>query len=528
MPRFVGRGGHARPRARRLWPAGRPLALVAVCTALLVVLAGLLSVSPAAASQPEATPVLTLAESLELALEHSPRLGIAQSRARQALAQVDQAESLLKPRVDVFGTIAEQTTSDLLAGLGVEDPNLASHLLATHGDSVTSGAVGMSYTQLIWPLGESRIQLEQARLAPEVARAQEALERAQLLRDVENAYLSVLEAQATLEWARLLERNAQEALRVVQDRLELGAATELDRLAAEAGALQARQARQAAEDGLELAWEALYQIMGVPRPEQLPALEPLDQLPADALLAGLDPEALKAQARVGRPELVQARLGLEQSRLQVEQARIQKRPRLSLEASYTPEGAKNSLSLSLDDRALLQATLTRVESEVELIDPSLIDPSTGQPLPPSPESWKVGLQVTWNLLDGGASAAAVREAEEAVTQAELTVRQLEAAITLELAQHQTGLTQALLTLAAAERSVTEAAGRLAQVEQQAHEGAATKLQVWEAEAALAQARLKQVQALAELARARTRLAIAAGYDAEQLQALITARAPGGM
>lgn len=525
MPRFVGRGGHARPRARRLWPAGRPLALVAVCTALLVVLAGLLSVSPAAASQPEATPVLTLAESLELALEHSPRLGIAQSRARQALAQVDQAESLLKPRVDVFGTISEQTTSDLLAGLGVEDPDLASHLLATHGDSVTSGAVGMSYTQLIWPLGESRIQLEQARLAPEVARAQEALERAQLLRDVENAYLSVLEAQATLEWARLLERNAQEALRVVQDRVELGVATELDRLAAEAGALQARQARQAAEDGLELAWEALYQIMGVPRPEQLPALEPLDQLPADALLAGLDPEALKAQARAGRPELVQARLGLEQSRLQVEQARIQKRPRLSLEASYTPEGAENSLSLSLDDRALLQATLTRVESEVELID---IDPSAGQPLPPSPESWKVGLQVTWNLLDGGASAAAVREAEEAVTQAELTVRQLEAAITLELAQHQTGLTQALLTLAAAERSVTEAAGRLAQVEQQAHEGAATKLQVWEAEAALAQARLKQVQALAELARARTRLAIAAGYDAEQLQALITARAPGGM
>lgn len=523
MPRFVGRGGHARPRARRLWPAGRPLALVAVCTALLVVLAGLLSVSPAAASQPEATPVLTLAESLELALEHSPRLGIAQSRARQALAQVDQAESLLKPRVDVFGTISEQTTSDLLAALGVTDPDLANLLLARHGDSVTSGAVGMSYTQLIWPLGESRIQLEQARLAPEVARAQEALERAQLLRDVENAYLSVLEAQATLEWARLLERNAQEALRVVQDRVELGVATELDRLAAEAGALQARQARQAAEDGLELAWEALYQIMGVPRPEQLPALEPLSQLPADALLAGLDPEALKAQARAGRPELVQARLGLEQSRLQVEQARIQKRPRLSLEASYTPEGAENSLSLSLDDRALLQATLTRVESEVELIDPS-----AGQPLPPSPESWKVGLQVTWNLLDGGASAAAVREAEEAVTQAELTVRQLEAAITLELAQHQTGLTQALLTLAAAERSVTEAAGRLAQVEQQAHEGAATKLQVWEAEAALAQARLKQVQALAELARARTRLAIAAGYDAEQLQALITARAPGGM
>src|SRR5690606_19993177 len=231
----------------------------------------------------------------------------------------------------------------------------------------------------------------------EVARAQEALERAQLLRDVENAYLSVLEAQATLEWARLLERNAQEALRVVQDRVELGVATELDRLAAEAGALQARQARQAAEDGLELAWEALYQIMGVPRPEQLPALEPLSQLPADALLAGLDPEALKAQARGGRPELAQARPGLERGRLQLEQARIQKRPRLSLEASYTPEGAENSLSLSLDDRALLQATLTRVESEV--------------PLPPSPESWKVGLQVTWNLLDGGASAAAVREAE---------------------------------------------------------------------------------------------------------------------
>src|SRR5690606_41412799 len=87
-----------------------------------------------------ATRVRTLAESLERALEHSPRLGIAQSGARQALAQVDQAESLLKPRVDVFGTISEQTTSDLPAGLGGKEPNLASYSLATHGDSVTSGA----------------------------------------------------------------------------------------------------------------------------------------------------------------------------------------------------------------------------------------------------------------------------------------------------------------------------------------------------------------------------------------------------
>lgn len=500
----------ARPRPRGL--------------ALVPVLIGLLALSPAAPAGAEDSPtpaqapapVLTLAESLELALEHSPRLGLAQSRTRQAEAQVEQAESLLKPRVDAFGSVSEQTTEELQAMVArTVDEEKLPDVLQNLGDSFTSGAVGLTYTQLLRPLGETRVQLDQARLAPEAAAAQEALDRAQLLRDVENAYLSVLEAQATLEWARLLERNAQEASRVVQDRIELGLATELDGLAAEAGALQARQARQAAEDGLAMAWEALYQVMGVPRPEVLPALEPLDEPPAEALLVGIDMAKLQEQARAGRPEMVQARLGLEQSRLQLEQARLQRRPRLSLEASYSPEASQESLNLSLDDRAALQATLTRTESDHnELLK--------------GPESWKVGLQVTWNLMDGGATSAAIREAEEAVTQAELTLQQLEAAITLELAQQQTALTQALLKLSTAERSVTEAAGRHAQIQLQAQEGAATKLQVWEAEATWAQARLEQVQALAELARARTRLALAAGYDAAQLEHLITARAPGGM
>lgn len=500
----------ARPRRRDL--------------ALVPVLIGLLTLSPPATAGAEGSPapaqapteVLTLAESLNLALEHSPRLGIAQSRTRQAEAQVEQAESLLKPRLDLFGNLTEQTVSPAeLAALLASTPPSPPTAPPTPGDSYTAGAVGLSYTQLLRPLGETRVQLDQARLAPAAARAQEALDRAQLLRDVENAYLSVLEAQATVDWARLLERNAQEASRVVQDRIAAGVATELDGLAAEAGALQARQARQAAEDGLQLAWDALYQVMGLPRPQALPALEPLDKPPAEALLVGIDMADLQAQARAGRPEMVQARLGLEQSRLQLEQARLQRRPRLSLEASYTPEGSQESLNLSLDDRAALQATLTRMESDY----PQMLQ---------GPESWKVGLQVTWNLLDGGANSAAVREAEEAVTQAELTLQQLEAAITLELAQHQTALTQALLKLASADRSVTEAAGRHAQIQVQAHEGAATKLQVWEAEATWAHARLEQVQALAELVRARTRLAIAAGYEPVRIQQLITARAPGGM
>lgn len=493
---------------------------------LALVLAGLLALGlalPAAAEEGPApssqapAQVLTLAESLSLALEHSPRLGIAQSRSRQAQAQVAQAESILRPRLDAFGTVSEQTTEELqgILASSVKDQNKLKYLLQSLGDSYTAGAVGLTYTQLLKPLGETRVQLDQARLAPELARAQEALERAQLLRDVESAYLSVLEAQATLEWARLLERNAEEAARVVQDRLASGVATELDKLAAEAGVIQARQARQAAEDGLELAWEALYQVMGLPRPDTLPALEPLEQPPAEALLVGLDMERLKAQARAGRPEMVQARLGLEQSRLQLEKARLQRRPRVALEASYTPAESKDSLNLSLDDRAALQATVTRTDMDVDL--PLL-----------APESWKVGVQVTWNLFDGGAASAAVREAEEAVTQAELTLQQLEAAMTLELAQHQTALTQALLKLAASERSAAEAAGRYERIRRQADEGAATKLQVWDAEAAWAQARLEQVRALAEVARARTRLAIAAGYDAAHLQQLITARAPGGM
>src|SRR5690554_3461766 len=161
---------------------------------LALVLAGLLALGlalPAAAEEGPApssqapAQVLTLAESLSLALEHSPRLGIAQSRSRQAQAQVAQAESILRPRLDAFGTVSEQTTEELqgiLASSG-KDPNELKYLLQSLGDSYTAGAVGLTYTQLLKPLGETRVQLDQARLAPELARAHEALERAQLLRD---------------------------------------------------------------------------------------------------------------------------------------------------------------------------------------------------------------------------------------------------------------------------------------------------------------------------------------------------------
>lgn len=503
-----------RTTSRRL--AGRP-APVALLAGLL--LAGLILAAAAGpvrawtGSEPATgAPVLTLAESLQLALEHSPRLGIARSRSRQSLAQVDQAESMLRPRLDAVASVSERKTPPEMLSPGFDFRTGLPTEPLTDLDSLTAGSVALVYSQVLFPLGQTRLQLEQARLAPAVARAQEAMDRAAVLADVESAYLGVLEARSGLELARLLERNAREGARVVREQAAAGMATELDVLAAENAAARAGQGRQAAEAGLEMAWDALFQTIGLPRPEQLPALEPVEYPPGEALLVGYDMESLQSRATTGRPELVMAAVQRDQARLRLEEARLQRRPGLALQASYQPADSARALTLSLNDRAAFQATVTHTESDVDV---------------PAAESWQVGLQLTWNLLDGGATAAAIREAEEAAAQAELALRQLEAGIALELARKHSALTQAMLEVATTERAVAEAAGRYRRVQAQAESGAVARLQLWEAEAETARARHQHLQALAGLVRARTSLAIAAGFSSPELQQLIIASTTGG-
>ena len=458
------------------------LGRVACIGALLVSLAASLGRGAAdpAPTERGLTP-LTLAESLRQALEHSPRLRAAESRLRQSQAQLDQAGAPLRPRLDLSAEGGPQEFQ---------------------GQPSTALTLNLSYTQTVGRPEDVRLRMQRAELAPELARLSLEQVRASVVAEVESAFLALVEAQSAAELSQLQLQAAQEAARVARERYAAGVLAEPDLLAAQAAEARARQAAVAAGQALQLAYESLYRVMGVPmpaslRPVQAPALEGL-QLPAEDL------DSLRRRALESRPDVLSAIAAVREAELALRQAQRSSRPTLQLQASYQWINPMRGVTVSVDDQTNLRLTVFRQEVASRLQE----------------QGYSVGLRLVWNLTDGGLSNAQVRQAREALDQARLRVEELQASVAVELAQRQAELTRALQELLVAEQSLAEATARYEAVRQQAATGLATALDLVQAEARLAQARHERLGALTQLARARTALALAAGASSAELLGLL--------
>lgn len=465
---------------------------------MAVVLVALVA-RPGAAASPPVTPAavapLTLAESLRLALEHNPRLRSAQSRLRQSEAQLDQAGAPLRPRLDVS------------AEGGPAEVSLRQAPSRTL--SYTSLTLTLSYAQTLGRPEDVRLRMQRAELAPELARLSLEQVRASVVAEVENAFLALVEAQSASELSQLQLRAAQEAARVARERHAAGVLAEADLLAAQAAEARARQAALAAGQALQLAYESLYRVMGVPVPAvlppvQTPALEAMQLAPSDL-------DALRRRALESRPDLLSALAAVRDAELALRQAQRSSRPTLQLQASYRWKDPGRGVTLSVDDETHVRVSLYHQQLPSELQE----------------QGYSVGLRLAWNLFDGGLSDAQLRQAREALEQARLRVEELQASVAVELTQRQAELTRALQELLVAEQNLAEAAARHDGVRQQAAAGLAIAVELLQSQARLAQARHERLRALIQVARARTALALASGASSAELLGRLTGSAGEG-
>ena len=443
------------------------------------------AVAAAPAQEPAPTGIepLTLAESVRLALEHSPRLQAALSRLRQDEARLDQATAPLRPRVDLAAEAArQQQLSGPEEGLGLS----------------------LSYGQILGRPEEVRLQTQRAELLPQVARLELDRERGAVVAEVEGAFLTVVESQSAVQAGRQQLQAAQEALRVARQRHAEGALSDADLLAAELAEARARQALLAAEQAVELAWESLYRLMGVAPPAVRRPIEPPEL--GELAEASEPASALRQRALSARPDVLQAKLAVEDARLAVRQAEQGFRPTLQLSATYQWKDPARGVSVAVDDDTRLQLTLSH--GGLSSVPPGLS------------QSYRLGLTLAWNLTDGGQVRAGVREAQEALRQAQLQLEQLEAAVALELAQRQADLARALQVVGVAEQALAEATARHEAVRRQGDLGLATPVELLQAQAQLAQARHEHLRALAQAARARTALAVASGVGWQTLVQMV--------
>jgi outer membrane protein len=247
--------------------------------------------------------VLTLNEAVRRALESN--LTLLRSRTEVTAADLQRRALLASvfPKVNLQGSTTQNSEE---VSFGSEDDQR----VILPG---TDWSYRLTFTQPIYAGNRERRALQQARLNTEVARQGVVSAEDQILTGVIADYLSILEGESLLAVEQKNLELARNRQKQAQDLYEAGETTRVEVLraesdikAAERRIASARQLRDAAESRLRLD----LSIDGPATPIQVSAPGPLfPELPSEA--------ALYTEAERLRPEVSQAKTGVEIARLEV-------------------------------------------------------------------------------------------------------------------------------------------------------------------------------------------------------------------
>ena len=257
----------------------------------------------------------TLADLIDQALQHNRDLRVALARVEEARAQFGVRRADLFPSFDV--NVQEAAVRGPVLGQPAN--------LVTRRYDVNLGL--LAYELDFW--GRVR-RLKEAALANYLASEEGSRAfRLSLIADVANAYYSVRSLDERAELARRTAVTREQALRLIDRRVEAGVASRLDKLQAEsvlesARADAAANARQAAN-----ARNALAVLVGQAIAVSGPSGAALDDLPLPALL----PSGLSSSALLNRPDVLQAEQNLVAANANVGAARAAFFPRVTLVGS---------------------------------------------------------------------------------------------------------------------------------------------------------------------------------------------------
>ena len=398
---------------------------------------------------------LTLAEAIGRALERSPLLAAAGHERARAAAGVDRARAAFFPRLDTgYGyTRSDQPVyafgSKLNQGRFTETDFDVDRLNSPGAIDNFRGAVTLR--QPLYTGGKTTLGLEQAETARRIAALESERATQEIIFQVVRAYLALRLAQERLAAADASVKAGESNQALAQSRVRAGQAVESDLLAAEVRLARLREDALAARSRVGVAQTALNHAMGTPLDVPLEATDPLTLRPA----GGEPPPARDVLAQ--RPDYHALELTEEARGREVRLARAEFLPTVSAEASYEVNQAR-----AFGD---------------------------GQ------GSWTVMALLQWNLFQGGAVRARIREAEAVRDRARALRERAASQIGLEVREARARLDTARERAAVAERAIAQAEEALRIVGSRYRGGLATVVDLLGAEAALTDARLRLSEAL---------------------------------
>lgn len=437
---------------------------------MLRALASLLTIAMGAGSAFAQNPPLTVDEAVRLALERNPGLRTAVSGEAIAGERARQARAALLPRLTIVESWQRSdhpvfVFGSLLAQGRFGTANFAIDAL-NNPAPVSNHRLGIALEQTVFDGFRAASARRAARIETEIAAHESEAARADLRLAVITAYGRAQATEAAVRAARAALETAREDVRRAESRRDVGIETEANVLAFRVHLAEAEARRIRAEADVEVARAALNGLIGADLDEDRP-LMPLEGSPQ-----GLDDaRALEQDALRARDELRAAALRVEQAELSAKAARGGFWPAVVAQGGAEANGAR------VNDRRT---------------------------------TWAAGIEVHWNLFNGGADAARVAEAREIARRADAAREQLaidiRLAVRAAIANH-----RAAIAREATSRETVEQARESQRIIRDRYEaGLAPAADVLRAAELLAQAEAERIAAAIDVHITAAALARAAG------------------
>ena len=358
---------------------------------------------------------LSLGEAVRIALDNAPV--IIQRFGEYAAAQqrIDQAFSAMLPQLGFFGQVNRSDESArVFRGSGSST--------STRTDTPAPGSARLSLSQMLFDFGRTWAATDAAKANSDTAREQVELQKDLIVLTVKEQYfLQLLSGRLVVVSVQAVDR-AELNLKSAKGFYDVGTRPKFDVTRAEVDVANARVSLIRAQNAVSLARIGLNQAMGIAinAPTRVK-----DILGYEAVT--FDRETLVSEALKQRPEYKQARLQAEAAEASVRQTFRDFFPNLF---GVTSVGAGRA---DVDSRG------------------SILNPNGNSTL--ESKDWQIGLELRWNIFDGGNKIARYRETKALLEAAQAGVRDAELQVWQQVEQAHVNVVEAEERIGAAQKAV---------------------------------------------------------------------------
>jgi outer membrane protein len=426
---------------------------------------------PAAESTTTANPLvqrLTLDDAIARARANSPRLESFSALTRAASESVRGAQAGRRPDLDIQAAYSRNSN---VPELILSSPGAPPRVIFPNLPSQWRTHVGASLP--LYTGGRVQGQVGAAREAEGASIADRAAAENDLVAETHIAYVNVLFARETARVLREAIASYEAHLKDSRAREEMGLAASHEVLAVTVERERAELGRVLADNASAIAAANLLRLVGLPPETEVE----LDPTPAGLLAT---PEPLEDQvkrASTGRPELEALRARVRSLEATSRVAQSSSRPQAGLQAGFDYSNP----------------------------NPRIL-PLAGE----WKDSWSIGLNVSWKILDGGRSSASAAQSQAQADALRAQLRDLESRIRLDVTTRRLELESALAGKAVALRGIEAAKDAVRVAKDRYREGVLSSSELLDAETRLLRAELEATQTEAQIQIALANLTRAVG------------------